>query len=270
MYKQLTFRLNDSNEYEFYWEGYGGAKGEKRQEKRKATPEQIERQNRFNKAKECRRTIKLNFAPGDLFVTLTYKAGEKKSIDEVMKDITQFDRKMRYRHKKAGTEYKWMRVIEIGERGGIHIHLITTKESFDYINEAWTHGHPNYKRLYADGGYAQLADYMSKNQKNKQGELVKKGDYHYSTSRNLKRPIPEVKRYSHWTMRRIIERGIKASPGYYIDKDSIRMGINPVTGKSYLYYTEVKNGGQSVHSPGEAWTIKEKWRDIYTPRGADE
>ena len=32
----------------------------------------------------------------------------------------------------------------------------------------------------------------------------------------------------------------KAPKGYYIDPDSVRMGINPVTGYAYRHYTLIK------------------------------
>lgn len=32
--------------------------------------------------------------------------------------------------------------------------------------------------------------------------------------------------------------GPKATPGYYIEKDSVVQGVNEVTGMSFLYYTE--------------------------------
>ena len=41
-------------------------------------------------------------------------------------------------------------------------------------------------------------------------------------------------------MRRLIEEGPKPREGYYIDKNSIRTGINRYTGKSYYQYTEIK------------------------------
>ena len=67
----------------------------------------------------------------------------------------------------------------------------------------------------------------------------------YSTSKNLIRPEDvfdknDKKRYSHWTMRKIIQEGPKPREGFYIDKNSIRTGINPFTGMSYFYYTEIR------------------------------
>ena len=41
-------------------------------------------------------------------------------------------------------------------------------------------------------------------------------------------------------MREVFNNDIVPEDGYYIDKNSIRRGINPYTGMSYLYYQEVK------------------------------
>ena len=51
MYVQKTFFFEDSTEYEYKFAGKYGAKGEKRQKKEKATPEQIRRQNQWNRQK---------------------------------------------------------------------------------------------------------------------------------------------------------------------------------------------------------------------------
>ena len=71
-----------------------------------------------------------------------------------------------------------------------------------------------------------------------------------STSRNLIRPEPEKKEYHRLTMKKILLEGPVATPGYYIDKDSIVSGINPFTGLSYLKYTEIRlNPIDDKHPP---------------------
>ncbi len=56
-------------------------------------------------------------------------------------------------------------------------------------------------------------------------------------SRNIKRPVekqPEDVYEIKWKEPPVARRG------YYIDTDSIRAGCNPVTGKPYLFYQEIK------------------------------
>ena len=58
-------------------------------------------------------------------------------------------------------------------------------------------------------------------------------------------PEPERKVYSQRTVRKLVEQVMKTgqpvpTEGYYIDRDSIRCGVNPYTGMSYLHYTECR------------------------------
>ena len=64
----------------------------------------------------------------------------------------------------------------------------------------------------------------------------------YTCSRNLIRPVPERKFYSRRTVEKLVSDGPKPTEGYYIDKDSIRVGVNEYTGMSYLQYIEYKIG----------------------------
>ena len=57
-------------------------------------------------------------------------------------------------------------------------------------------------------------------------------------------PEKEEKRYKRRTMKRILEEirnGTRqAAEGFYIDKASIRIGVNPYTGYSYCYWREIR------------------------------
>ncbi len=246
-----TFRFPGSIEYEYKWAGNYGAKGEKRRPKVKATPEQIKKQNQLNREKKIRRLIKDNFIPNDLWVTLKYPAGKRKPIWEIEKDVKNFLERLRYRYKKRKHILKYIIRMEIGKKGGIHIHILVPRirgEDTDLlIQEAWTCGRANFVSIYEYGGYEKLASYIVKQPDEEvEGQLElfpeeeRKKLVKYSCSRNLKRPVPERKYYRRWTVKRLIEEGPKPTPGYYIDKSSIRAGVNPFTGMSYLHYTEVK------------------------------
>ena len=45
--------------------GRYGARGQEREEKKKATPEEIAKQNQWRRERDVRRLIKWNFSPGD-------------------------------------------------------------------------------------------------------------------------------------------------------------------------------------------------------------
>lgn len=250
-YWKDIWRFKNSTEYEYKYAGNYGAKGEKRMKKKKATPEQILKQNQKNKEIRMRRLIKANYSEGDIWGTLKYPAGTRKTVWEIIKDLSRFLAKMRYRYKKRGYQFKWITRMEVGKQGGIHIHILLNRvrgEPVDeWMQEAWTHGRVYYTPLYDAGGFDKLAAYITKQPKDEaaeqlslfseeeQKELVK-----YSSSRNLIRPEPERKVYSRWTVRKLMDNGPKPTPGYFVDPNTIIQGVNPYTGMSYYKYIEVK------------------------------
>ncbi len=257
-YQQLVFDFDNSREVSYIYAGRYGAKGDKRGPKTSPTPEQIARQNQRNRENRVRRLIKANFIPKDLWATLKYPAGTKKSIEEMKVDFNKFLRKMRYRYKKNGAEFKYIYRMEVGKNGGLHIHILLNRinDTDLYIRQCWDCGHAWYTHLYEEGGYDALADYITKKPddqvkgqislfpKEQQDDLIR-----YNCSRNLIHPEPEVKEYSRHTVKKIVEKiesgdyAEIATPGYWIDKNTIRTGINPVTGMSYIHYTEYRIGG---------------------------
>lgn len=250
-YWKDVYRFKCSNEYEFKYSGNYGAKGEKRAIKKQATPAQIKKQNQYNREKNMRRLIKANFEVGDLWTTLKYPAGTKKSVFEVIKDLKRFITNMRREYKKKNVPFKWIYRIEIGEKGGIHIHFLLNRlqgEATDvFIQKKWKYGRVFYTGLYEAGGYEQLASYIVKQPQEQEAEQLslfpeaeQRELIRYSCSRNLIRPVAERQVYSRWTVRRLIENGPTATKGYFIDKNSIVYGINPYTGMSYYRYTEIK------------------------------
>jgi len=250
-YIRDIWRFPDSNEYEYKFFGNYGARGEKRSPKRKATPEQIAKQNQLNREKKVRRLIKANFSSEDFWVTLKYPKGARPPLEVVKADFEAFLRRLRYAYKKAGTPLKYIYRIEVGSRGGIHIHMVVNRGEGILtdleIQKAWTVGHISFEHLYDSGGYNSLASYivkppspeaqkhLDKIPEEERKELIK-----YSGSRNLIRPEPERKEYSHSTVRKLVSEGPTPSPGYYIDLESVVMGVNAYTGMSYIHYTEIR------------------------------
>lgn len=255
------FRFPNSIEYEFKYAGKYGAKGEKRAAKKKASPEQIKKQNQRNREKYIRRLIKLNYFQDDLWITLKYPKGTRKPVNEVKKDLKNFIERLRYQFAKRGEPLKFISRMEIGKRGGIHIHILVPRirgsDTDLLVQNAWKHGRANFVSIYEYGGYEQLAGYIAKlpdeeveEQLSIFTEKEKKEFVKYSCSRNLIRPAPERKKYSRWTVKRLIEEGPKPTEGYYIEKDSIHAGINQYTGMSYLHYTEYRI---DIIKSREAW-----------------
>jgi len=247
MYRLDIYRFGSSTEYEYKHKGNYGAKGEQRQKKQKRTPEDIERQNQYQRTKTVRHLIKANFKEGDFWTTLTYKDKEGKTIKDISKDVSKFLTNIRYQYKKVDIPCKYIYRIEIGSKGGVHVHIILNRivDLDRLIQKYWTHG-KTFNELLDDGTYEQLADYIVKPPTDQQKKLLKTFDedakklIRYSCSRNLERPVPETKIYSQRTMRSVFNNDLIPEKGYYIDKNSIRRGVNPYSGYGYLYYQEVK------------------------------
>lgn len=247
MYKLDIYRFKTSTEYEYKYAGHYGAKGEKRAKKQKRTPEYIEKQNQYQRTKTVRHLIKANFKEGDLWTTLTYADKEARTIKDVSADLSKFLKNLRYQYKKAGEPCKYIYRVEIGSRGGIHIHIVLNRiPDIDVIiQKYWNHGRAH-NELLDNGTHEKLAEYIVKQPTDQQKKLLKALDedakklIRYSCSRNLERPVPETKTYTTRTMRSIFNNDLVPEKGYYIDKDSIRRGINEFTGYSYLSYQEIK------------------------------
>ncbi|MGB8452769.1 MAG: hypothetical protein WCD89_10580 [Anaerocolumna sp.] len=252
-YWKDTWKFTNSNEYEYKYAGKYGAKGEKRGKRKKATPEQIKKQNQCNREKKMRRLIKANFVPDDIWNTLKYPEGTRKDIEEVKKDLTKFLSDTRKEYKKHGEILKFVYRMEIGELGGIHVHILINRirgaDTDLIIQDCWKHGRVNYESIYEYGGYKKLANYIVKPpSEDKEMEMQlslfpeeeRKKLIKYSSSRNLIRPEPDRTEYRRWTVRDLIKNGPKPTPGYYIDQESIHYGVNQYTGMSYYQYTEYR------------------------------
>lgn len=248
MYWQDRWVFDDSIEYEIKYAGKYGAKGEKRSKRQKATPEIIKKQNQRNREKRMRRTIKANFTEGDLWVTLKYPKGTRKDVREVKDDLKKYISTLRRRYKSADSELKFIYRFEIGKLGGIHIHMIVPRirgaDTELMIQKEWKHGRVNYQNL-DNGDYEELAAYIVKlpdESVERQLSFLpiedRKEFVKVSSSRNLIRPEPERKEFKRRTVKKMLTDGPTPTPGYYIDKKSIVIGVNQYTGMHFIHYRE--------------------------------
>lgn len=251
-FREDIYRFENSIEYEYGFLGKAGKKGERRAPHRKRTPEEMRRANEWNRKKRVRRKMELNFSEYEAhFATLTYRKEDRpKDMDRLEKDVKNFIISMRRKYRKAGIEFKWMQRLEIGKRGAIHIHIIINDipdtDMGKMVAQHWKHGRPKVE-VVDNLTSGKLADYLTKAPDGQiEGQLTfltkeeKKAFVRYSCSRNLQEPIPERKDCRRRTIENMIRDGIQPTPGYYIDQDSVRYGINPFTGFSYLHYKEIR------------------------------
>ena len=161
-YIRHIWECGDSLEIEEKHTGRYGASGQKRQKRKKATPEDIERQNQWKKERDLRRLIKWNFGKHDYWMTVTYRKGDRPTWSEMIKDIQKLIKDVRKRYRKIGKELKYIYRLQIGKRGGPHIHILVNRvQSQDggtdiFFSECWKKGHINFRSLYETGNFEDL------------------------------------------------------------------------------------------------------------------
>lgn len=243
-YIRHTWEFGWCREIEEKHTGRYGARGQKRAKRRKASREEIAKQNQWKRERDVRRLIKWNFKEHDYWLTITYQKGKRPSAEEMKKDMQRLIRKVRKEYRKHGRELKYILRMEIGKNGGPHIHMIVNRFSAEetgtdiIFSDAWPYGHVNNKMLYKTGGYKELAQYIVKPANEWEPKSLKR----YSVSRNLIRKDPEEKIVNR---RNLVDRSgrprePKAPKGYYVDRESIETGTNPITGYAYRRYTIIK------------------------------
>jgi len=213
-------------------------KGGPRAKKEAETSEAVRAENHRRRIRLCQLLIMANFQPGDLFLDLTYEKSKRpEDIQEAKQIFREFMRKLKRKAKKAGLETKWIMTTEKGERGACHHHVIINDEPRiqRWITELWNKGVVHFQHIYDPGdGFMRLAEYMVKQAK--AGEQV---GVSYSRSRNL--IVPQAKE-------EIVENtgtwrpDPKPEKGYVILKETIRNGVNQVTGYPWQRYVMVKAG----------------------------
>lgn len=242
-YIRDTWDCGDTLEVEEKHTGRYGAAGQKREQRRKPTPEDIMRQNQWKRVRDLRRLIKWNFTTGDSWITLTYRKDERPSWGEMIKHMQKFIRQLQAKYKKYGWTLKYIWRPQIGKKGAIHIHILVSAMSNvetrteKIVRDLWTHGNPNMKVVY-DLKNGDLAEYIATPLQEWEPEEAK--GFHPSRNLIRKEPARETVRRRSLVDKQGRIREIKPKKGYYVDPNSIEQGINPVTGYAYRRYTLVK------------------------------
>ena len=211
--------------------------GEKREPKEGESTEAQKKINQRRASTILRRLLNTNFEDGDFLVRLDFsKEHFPNGSEDMQVMISKAVRKMRNELKKIGNELKYVYVKEIGPRGGRHIHMVMNKCDTELIRKCWTHGGIHIDPLTTNGQYSKIADYFIKyaaKTEETEGELIGKRWY---ASRNLKKPKITKKVISAYKFR----KKITDKKGYIVQKDSVRSGVNGLTGYEYFTYTMIK------------------------------
>lgn len=243
--KEYRFRKGDILDIEEYHDGKYGDPGGKRLKRRKATPEDMIRVNKWNKEKRCRQRLLCYFSPGDLLLTWTYRVEARPpDMESALKDFQAALRKVRREYKKRGKSLFWIRNIERGTKGAWHIHLVVNEigDSASIMEKAWTKGGTWLteikKSKFYDEDFTSLASYITKDEHSAETKAdgtsgkPRLREASYNTSKNMPLPEPHVDKLVRW------KKEVKPKKGYYIAR--IWEGINPKTGYKYRRVTQIR------------------------------
>ena len=247
-YVERITKAGKTIEIEKYYTSRYKKPGIKRGDRVKPTEEQQEKINTRQAERKLRVLMNANFGYGDYHVVLDYirKKGEpERSREEMRRDMDVFFRELRKEFKKQGKELKYIHVMEIGQKGARHHHLVINQIDTKIIQKCWYKAYEGHNRVKVfplddSGNYAKLAAYFIKytdtHKKNADGALQGK---RWNASKNLIRPEPE---YRIITERASFRCDAKPIKGYYVDQDSIVRGVHDpeYSGYGYFRYILVK------------------------------
>ena len=208
-------------------------KGEKRATKSKATTEAQKRVNERRAKQNKQRIIRANFQKGDLWLTFTYmKEKRPDSIDKAKADRKNLIDKLRKTLGKAGVEFKYVCVTEVGERGGVHHHMIMKACDTSILACIWKLGGVHIEHIYTED-LERLSRYMTgddteKDEKKRHSVVLES----WSRSRNLIVPLVVRERIHS----RSFSKTPKAEKGYILK--NLQNGIN-AWGYEWQRYTLV-------------------------------
>lgn len=247
-YVERVTRAGKTIEIERYFTSRYKKRGIKRGDKVKPTREEQKKVNTREAERKLRILLNANFGYGDFHLELDYirkKGEEPRSKEQMRQDMDIFLRECRKEYKKAGIEFKYVHVMEIGQKGARHHHLVINKIDTEILQRCWYKAYEGHNRIKVfplddTGNYAKLASYFikytDKHRAEEDGALQGK---RWNASKNLIRPVPEIKIIND---REWFRTEPVAPKDYYIDQDSVEKGVHSPEyyGYGYMRYRIIK------------------------------
>lgn len=235
----------------------------KRSQRKKATKEAVKQYNQRMRIRNLTRKINENFAQDDNYLTLTY-GEEKPEVKEADELFNKFIRLLRREFQKRGRTFRWIGRTEVGAKNNaLHHHLLIPKlsdnarEDRELIRELWHKYAPGSLvkiiPLYTEE-FSRLASYFCKRSKYAEQTGMKQN---YRCSRNLREPKETHKRVkaNSWREEPVVPAG------WMLDKNSLEVGVNPLTGTGYQFYRLIKLDQEEKHEEQEG-TRRCKKREV--------
>lgn len=209
-----------------------------RERKKQPTKESMKRANERVAEKKLLMLMENNFLPEeDMFLTLTYKAEERPTVEEAKSILARFFRRMKRAYEKAGSELKYICTTEWNGKSIHHHIVINNVAGFNKIlSECWKYGGKRSEPLYADYDYRGLAEYMIKETSETFRDKDNPWHQRYTCSRNLKKPEEKVEviKANEWRDDPRPSRKMEAA-GYRLKAGSVEEGVD-IFGYPYQEY----------------------------------
>lgn len=233
-YVKRTIKAGKTIEIKKYYTTRYKSKGMKRRERMSITSEEQEKINQRRAEEKLRWIMNDNYVDGDYHIVYDYaKENRPATKEEMQEDRTELLKKLRLEYKKIGKELKYICVIEIGQKGALHFHMVINEVPIKILRKCWDKGRIHITPLNTNGQYKRLANYFIK-YSSKHKELQKK---RYYSSKNLVIPEPKIEIIN--TANKYAEEP-KAIKGYYLEKESVYADMDKYSGYRYLTYTLIK------------------------------
>ena len=106
-----------------------------------------------------------------MFVTFSYKKEERPdTYEDLVKQKDKLIKDLRKEYKKQERELKYIYVLETGNKGARHIHMVLESIEPKVIKRCWNRGRINIRLLDGTGQYGKLAAYLVKEKGRKKKE----------------------------------------------------------------------------------------------------
>lgn len=236
-----------------------GAPGRKRQKRMRDTPKAMEKYNNRKRSEKLQMLMILNFDEG-FHVVMDYPKDQRpQTYEEAEKNLTKCLYKVARRLKKKSIPFKYIAVTERGKKAAaLHHHIVIegSSEVTQELMSVWGN-HIKFNRMYKEGAYKDLADYLTKIETKEEST---KGKSKYHRSRNLKEPETKLA---------VMAGSIKDDPqipkGFALVPHTLSNGFNESYGVRYQSYMIHKEEPR-VHEPARKSDPKgngEKKRNIF-------
>lgn len=219
-------------------------KGSTRQKREKPTPEAMKKVNEAHAVEKLYFKMCANFTSDDFYLTLKYDGVVNKSISsqQLKKDKEKFLRLLRAKYRKDGKELKFIICYGISANRVRHLHAVVSGGDIGEIRDCWHRtsnhaGRVTAEPLWKNYEYKGLAEYFIKNGKEAAEFDSEQFTQLYSCSRNLNKPVENVKTVLRSGTFRKNEP--KVDEGYYLVKDSVEKGVD-CFGFVFFKYTMIK------------------------------